>query len=228
MQKSASALPKHHKIIDISLPVSSRSACFPGDVPFSRQITLTYKDSKIVNLTSMTMSPHVGTHADSPVHVCGDMAQMHDMAGDLPLQPFIGPVLVIDIAPFSGAIKVDDVVSKLPQGTLPERILFRTCHQMRFDHFEETYPNFSVELIDYLADRGVILIGIDTPSVDDINSKTLEVHHSLVKHKMCWLENLDLTGAGQGDYFLVALPLKFMELEASPVRAVLLESSEGG
>ncbi|HEY9717538.1 MAG TPA: cyclase family protein [Trichormus sp.] len=221
------ALSQQQKILDISLPISSKSACFPGDTPFSRNITLTYRESKVVNLTAMTMSPHVGTHTDSPVHVCGDMSQATDMAGQLPLQPFVGPALVLDLAPFTGAIKVSDVETKLIDATdFPQRILFRTCHQIRFDHFEDAYPSFSVELIDYLAERGILLVGIDAPSVDDINSKTLDVHHRLVKHKMCWLENLDLTGARHGNYFLVALPLKLMELEASPVRAVLLEPGD--
>jgi len=222
-------LSKQQKIIDISLPISSKSACFPGDTPFSRNITLTYKDSKIVNLTAMTMSPHVGTHTDSPVHVCGDMSQATDMAGQLPLQPFVGPALVLDIAPFPGVIKVEDVETILAdQKEFPDRILFRTCHHIRFDQFEDAYPSFSVQLIDYLSQRGVVLVGIDAPSVDDINSKTLDVHHCLVDHKMCWLENLDLTNARHGNYFLVALPLKLMELEASPVRAVLLELGDDG
>ena len=56
-----------YRIIDISQPISSRAACFPGDTPFSRQVTVSYQDS-VVNLTAITMSPHVGTHADAPVH----------------------------------------------------------------------------------------------------------------------------------------------------------------
>jgi arylformamidase len=76
-----------------------------------------------------------------------------------------------------------------------------------------------------MAMRGVRMIGIDTPSVDHIESKNLETHHQLLERDMLWLENLDLTQVSEGEYFLVALPLKFMELEASPVRAILLTDS---
>ena len=73
-------------------------------------------------------------------------------------------------------------------------------------------------------------MGLDTPSVDAVDSKTLETHHQLLAQGMAWLENLDLTHVplSQGlssEFFLVALPLKLMELEASPVRAVLLRNS---
>lgn len=212
------------KIIDISLPVSSSSACFPGDTPFQKQITLTYKDSGVVNLTSLTMSPHVGTHVDAPVHVCGDMSDECGKVGDMPLEPFIGPVRVIDLAPFTGGISAQQFRDKVGKSPPPPRVIFKTCHQIRYDVFENDYAYLSVELIDALADAGVVLTGIDTPSVDHINSKDLLTHHKLLEHKLVWLENLNLVDVRAGDYTLVALPLRFVELEASPVRAVLLEN----
>ncbi len=96
------------RIIDISQPVTSTSACFPGDVPFSKQMTLTYADSQIINLTALTMSPHVGTHADAPSHIGGDMDALDAMAGAMPLAPYIGECFVIDAAPFKkGAVGVE-------------------------------------------------------------------------------------------------------------------------
>lgn len=212
------------KIIDISQPVSSSSACFPGDTPFQKAITLTYKESGVVNLTSLTMSPHVGTHVDAPVHVCGDMSQTGGKVGDMPLEPFIGPVRVIDLAPFTGGISAQQFKDKVQGTSPPARVIFKTCHQIRYDVFEDDYAYLSVELIDALAALGVVLTGIDTPSVDHIDSKDLLTHHKLLEHKLVWLENLNLVDVKEGDYTLVALPLKFMELEASPVRAVLLEN----
>lgn len=212
------------KIIDISQPVSSSSACFPGDTPFQKAITLTYKDSGVVNLTSLTMSPHVGTHVDAPVHVCGDMSDTDGKVGDMPLEPFIGPVRVIDLAPFTSGISAQQFKDKVAGKSPPARVIFKTCHQIRYDVFEDDYAYLSVELIDALAAAGVVLTGIDTPSVDHINSKDLLTHHKLLEHKLVWLENLNLVDVKEGDYTLVALPLRFMELEASPVRAVLLEN----
>lgn len=208
-------------IIDISLPISSSTACFPGDTPFTKKTTLTYRETKIVNLTALTMSPHVGTHADSPIHIYGDMESGDDMVGSMSLSPFVGPCVVLDIAKMQSGITPQDV-QRLDNFQSAKRVLFRTVDQIRYDHFEDEYSYFTPELIEHLAGRGVVLAGIDTPSVDHVRSKDLPAHNVLHKKRMSWLENLDLTKVEEGAYFLFAAPLKFMELEASPVRALLL------
>ncbi len=216
---------ERYRIIDVTQPVSSRAACFPGDTPFSRQITVSYQESKVINLTAITMSPHVGTHADAPVHVTGDMNDGVGMAASLPLENYFGPAVVLDVSPLDERIKAEHVAAKLEKfSDMPRRILFKTSWLIRHEVFEEKYAYFSVSLIEELAREGVFLMGIDTPSVDYIHSKTLDAHHALLKADMCWLENLDLTRVEEGEYFLVALPLKLTEVEASPVRAVLLQS----
>ena len=211
------------KIIDISQPVNSKSACFPGDVPFSKEVTLTYKDSGIVNLTAFKMSPHVGTHADAPNHMKGELEDPGGCASDLPLSSFIGKAQVLDLSPLTRAIKPDDVLAHFePDERLPERILFKTRHHIRYDVFEDDYAYVSVELAELLSDHSVKLIELYTPFVDHIDSKTLDAHAVLLKGGLTWLENLDLSRAQAGIYQLVALPLKMEELEASPVRAVLI------
>lgn len=220
---SDAVISNYSRIIDISQPVDSKSACFPGDTPFSRHITVTHKDSGVINLTSLTMSPHVGTHADSPVHIKGDMHENQGMASQLPLDAFIGPARVIDLAPYESGISAEQFLSKVSKlETVPRRILFKTCHQIRYQVWEEKYAFLTVELVEALHSKGVGLVGIDTPSVDHTQSKNLETHHKLDELSFVWLENLDLTQVEEGNYFLVAPPIKFVELEASPVRAVLL------
>ncbi len=219
---------QYKKLIDISQPVKADSAVFPGDTHFTREIVLTYEKSQVVNLTALTMSPHVGTHVDAPSHIKGDLTSGQDMVGALPLEPFIGPVLVLNLAPTNDGISWAMVKSRLEAlnmntDRLPERMLFKTKEKIRYEVFEDDYSFFTPELVQELSKRGVKLIGIDTPSADHINSKTLEAHHELDKAKMTWLENLDLTNAEEGEYLLIAFPIKFMELEASPVRAVLLK-----
>ncbi len=225
------------RIIDISQPVSSATACFPGDVPFSRQVTLNYANSAaggggVINLSALTMSPHVGTHADAPVHIQGSFdAENSSEAtiGQLPLSPFVGPALVVDLSPWSEAIQwaqVEPYLVAWPE--LPSRVLFKTQAQNQANQFQPPYAWPAVDLIQALAQRGVVLVGIDTPSVDFVDSKTLDSHHALLQASMVWLENLDLTDVtttspAHTPPFLVALPLKLMELEASPVRAILLQ-----
>ncbi|MCE3234701.1 MAG: Kynurenine formamidase [Vampirovibrio sp.] len=219
-------------IIDISQPVSRTTACFPGDVPFSREVTVSYESSQVINLCAFTMSPHVGTHADAPVHIYGDMNQpgpQTETIGQVGLSPFIGQATVVDVSPWDGPIAWEQVAEPLSlYKVFPQRILFKTANAIRHDVFEDQYAHFTPGLIAELAKRGVVLVGLDTPSVDAVDSKTLETHHALLTAGMSWLENLDLTGVSvqhhqPQDYFLVALPLKLMELEASPVRAVLLK-----
>ncbi len=212
------------EVIDISQPVETKTACFPGDVPFSRQITVTHEDSKVINLTSFTMSPHVGTHADSPIHIYGDMASGVGMASALPLEYFMGACQVIDLADCFEPITSKYLYSRMDKNEkMVPRLLFKTRHHIRYDKFEDNYASFTPDLVEALQEHQVKLIGIDTPSVDHSDSKNLETHHCLHKYKMTWLENLDLTRAKAGFYSLIALPLKFTELEASPLRAVLLK-----
>lgn len=212
-----------YELIDISIPISSKTACFPGDTPFSKEAVALGNDG-CFNLTKFTMSPHVGTHADAPVHVEGDLNSGKGTAGLMSLNAFIGPVTVIDIAPFDGEITVDLVRAKLDGKDL-ERVLFKTTNALRYEVFEDSYSYLSVELVKYLSSCGTNLVGLDTPSVDHVTSKTLSTHHQLINSSMSWLENLDLTKIVEGNYFLIAPPLKFMELEASPVRAVLLKAT---
>ena len=224
------------RIIDISQPVSSATACFPGDVPFSRRVTMSLEDtgpeSGVINLSAFTMSPHVGTHADAPVHIQGSFeapSPSEAMIGELSLSPFVGPALVIDLSPWHEAITWPQVEPHLRAWSeLPPRVLFKTQAHNKANLFQPPYAWPAIDLIQSLAERGVVLVGIDTPSVDFIDSKTLESHHALLQAGMVWLENLDLTGVTAtspqaAPPFLVALPLKLMELEASPVRAVLLQ-----
>ena len=74
-----------------------------------------------------------------------------------------------------------------------------------------------------LATKNVVLVGIDTPSVDPSNSQTLPAHQQLHRLNLRVLENLVLDDVPEGDYELIALPLKLTQADASPVRAILRE-----
>lgn len=223
--------PNAFEILDISQPVTPDTAAFPGDTPFSMDVTATVRESGSINLTRFTMSPHIGTHADAPSHITGDLHYGDDrlevtLAGQMPLAPFLGRCRVVDVSPASHAVNRETVGGKLAKDDFPPRILLKTREVVRFDRFEDDYAWIGADLIKWLAENGVQLVGIDTPSVDHVESKTLETHHALHAAKMNWLENLDLSAVAGGDYFLIALPLKFATLEASPVRAVLLRPKE--
>jgi arylformamidase len=215
---------KYKRLIDISQPVKSDSAAYPGDTPFQKEIVLTFEKSGLVNLTRLTMSPHVGTHVDAPSHIKGELTGDASTVGQMSLEPFIGPALVLDLAPCREAITWSLVEPRLKEiKQLSERVLFRTQEKIRYEVFEDSYAFFTTEVIDELHRRGVKLMGIDVPSVDRVGATYLEAHCQLDRFGMVWLESLDLCQAHPGEFYLVALPIKFMELEASPLRAVLLE-----
>lgn len=213
--------PQSFQIIDISQPVSSKTTCFPGDVPFTRELTLSFEQSQVVNLTAITMSPHVGTHADAPSHIKGDIADETANIGAVPLAPYVGTAVVVDLSPMpTGAITADLLKTRVRAGD--ERVLVKTQTTINFEKWEGDYPYLSIDAVDYLKSCGIKLIGLDVPSVDHVNSKNLEAHHALNTAGLYWLENLNLTSTIEGRFFLVALPLKLTEAEASPVRAILL------
>ena len=211
------------RIIDISQPVSSATACFPGDVPFSRSLTARIEESGVLNLSALTMSPHVGTHADAPGHIRGSMADRPALAGALPLEPYLGPAVVVDVSPCRAPISVEQVRALLePFGRPLGRVLIRTLARVRHDAFEDEYASLSVELVSWLHDRGAVLVGLDTPSVDPVArriSRRTTPFSATVSPG--WRTSISRR-LKPGRYFLIALPLKLEELEASPVRAVLL------
>jgi arylformamidase len=106
---------------------------------------------------------------------------------------------------------------------LPPRVLVRSYARMPQDRFDTALPAFAPETLEWLADQGVQLVGIDSASVDPADSKTLDSHQVLRRRGLRVLENLLLDEVPEGDYELIALPLKLTEADASPVRAVLRE-----
>ncbi|NWF68278.1 MAG: arylformamidase [Chloroflexi bacterium] len=204
------------RIYDISRTISAHTAVWPGDRPFSYQQPLRIRQGASVNLTTLTLSAHTGTHADAPYHF--DDAGAFPAA--LPLERYLGPALVVSIARRSGGIVPADVAGHDLRGM--QRVLLHTWVSALADNvWPEDFPYPTLALIDWLAARGVLLLGVDMPSVDPFESKTLDGHHRLHQHGMAHLESLCLHEVPDGAYELIALPLKLAPACASPVRAAL-------
>jgi arylformamidase len=202
-------------IIDISQGLSPGMAAFPGDAVYEEAWTFRIGPNCPVNVSRVAFSAHCGTHADAPLH--------YDRQGKavaaLGLEPFIGPCRVIDARGSGPICRPDEIAAKL-EGA-PPRILLRLSDGSDPKVWPTGFRALSPELIGVLALRGVQLVGIDTPSVDPETSKTLDAHMACRNADMRILENLVLAHVEPGDYELIALPLKFENLDASPVRAVL-------
>jgi arylformamidase len=168
-----------------------------------------------VNVSAVIGSPHVGTHADAPLHVHDGWPGSHE----LPLDAFVGTASVVDISTQSGVIEAD--AFPYDPEMHGERLLLRTGKTIAGGQFPNEWPTLSEACVRSLMGRGMRLLGVDAPSVDPRDSKTLPVHHMLFSGNAYILENLDLRRVPVGSYELIALPLKLMALDAAPVRAVL-------
>lgn len=199
---------------DISVLTGACTPEWPGDTPFSCGWTARVAEGSSVNLTTITSSPHVGTHADAPLHVMDGGAS----AESLPIDAFIGRALVIGVTGLPRDLGAD-WAERVPDGTA--RLLLRTGTSVASGTFPADWPALSAEAAELLVRRGLRLLGVDAPSVDRRESKTLAVHHALFRGGAQVLENLDLRGVAEGEYELSAVPVKWAGVDAAPVRAVL-------
>ena len=194
-------------------------AVFPGDAAYEQDWTLRLGPDCPVNVSRVSFSVHCGTHADAPLHYDAGGAAV---AG-LSLEPYIGPCRVIDARGSGPLCAPDEIAAALENA--PPRILLRLMDRLDPKVWPKGFRALAAGTIELLASKGVVLVGIDTPSVDPETSKTLDAHMACRKADMRILENLVLAHVEPGDYELIALPLKFENLDASPVRAVLRISS---
>jgi len=205
------------RIWDISAPVMATSPVFPGDTPYSQEWSATLGPGCPVNVSRITLSPHVGSHADAPLHYGNEGAPI----GAVDLDPYLGRCRVIHAIGCGPLVELRHVEHAL--ANLPPRVIVRTYERMPVDRFDGDLTAYAPETIEKLAQLGVKLVGIDTASIDPASSKTLDSHQVIRRLGLRVLENLVLDDAPEGDYELIALPLKLMTADASPVRAVLRE-----
>jgi arylformamidase len=204
------------KLWDISPPVGPDSPLFPGDTAYSQQWTARIGPGCPVNLSAITMSPHIGAHADAPLHYGPGAPTI----GEVDLAPYLGPCRVIHAIDCGPLVRLEHLIHAVDG--LPPRVLVRTCAKAP-TAWSPTFSAFAPETIAWLASIGVRLVGIDSQSVDPADSKSLDSHHLLLQHDLRVLENLVLDDVPAGDYELIALPLKLITADASPVRAILRE-----
>lgn len=201
-------------LIDVSRLVSEETAVWPGDTPFSRKWVMAIEEGCACNTSTFTMSAHTGTHTDAPCHFDDDAASLEKV--DLEL--YIGRCRVIH-AGQADCIRPSDIDGLDLREE--ERLLFRTEPHLADDAWRDDFAYVSAEVAARAAAEGLKLIGIDTPSMDPMESKTMTAHKTLLSGGVAILEGLDLSGVPEGRYELIALPLRIARADSSPVRAVL-------
>jgi arylformamidase len=201
---------------DISPPLRPGIPVWPGDTAYAEERTWHLTGACPVNVSRVTLSTHTGAHADAPLH--------YDVAGapvgGLDLTRYLGRCRVVHAIGVGKLVQPEDVAAQL--GGV-ERLLIRTYHEAPQQRWDPDFAAVAPATIDLLAARGIVLIGIDTPSLDPQESKTMDAHRAVRRHGLSILEGLVLDAVPPGDYELIALPLALAGLDAAPVRAVLRE-----
>ncbi|MBE0550734.1 MAG: arylformamidase [Rubrivivax sp.] len=209
------------RLWDISPPVSAGAPVFPGDAAYRSVWAARIGPGCPVNVSTITLSPHTGAHADAPLHYDDEGAAI----GAVALQPYLGRCRVVHAIACGPLVRWQHLAHAVAD--LPGRVLVRTYVRAPVDRWDAELAAYAPETVERLADLGVTLIGIDTASIDPAASKALESHQVIRRRGLRVLENLVLDEVPEGDYELIALPLKWTSADASPVRAILRELPAG-
>jgi arylformamidase len=199
-------------LYDISPSIIERLQVWPGDTPPRREVLLDLARGDNITLSTLHATVHLGAHADAPSHF-GRTARTIDQQD---LETYLGPCQVVCVE-----ARPHERIASLPVSVVAPRVLIATGTFPDPEHFTEDFAALAPELIGRLHDQGVRLVGIDTPSVDLFDSKDLPTHRACLEYDLAILEGLRLKHVPDGMYELIALPLKLVGFDASPVRAVL-------
>jgi arylformamidase len=205
------------RIYEISPIIDENLKVWPGDKSLEREIVADMKKGDRNTSSKIHTTVHLGCHADALSHVSLEGATIDEM----PLDHYLGECQVIKVEgkPL-GRVKPEDIKADIKA----KRVLFATGTFPDFSNWNTEFAGLSPELIDYLAEKGVITIGIDTPSVDNMaDVEDLITHKKFVEHKIAIIEGIVLKDVPEGIYELIALPLRMKDLDASPLRAILRE-----
>ena len=201
------------RLWDISQVLRPDLPVWPGDTAFDHRSTWAMGDGSPVNVSALSLSTHSGAHADAPLHYDASGASIEAVG----LEPYLGECLVIDARGCGPLLEPDH----LPPLDGARRVLFRTYEVFPHEAWDSSFTAIAPATIRIMAAQGVLLIGLDSPSLDPETSKTMDAHHAVSAADMRVLEGLVLDEVPPGRYELIALPLAIAGADAAPVRAIL-------
>jgi arylformamidase len=204
------------KIIDITRPLSDDgTGAYPGDTAPQ----FTQRDAGLYLISDLRLSSHSGTHIDAPVHYL----KSGPTIDTVPLSHLVGPCRVLDLSGAGPSIDRSDLMGRIDGAG---RVLLKTAYS-GCSVFREDYPSLTLDAARYLTAQGILCVGIDSFSIEAFVCDG-SVHRELLGHGCLVIELLDLSQVNEGDYMLVALPLRLAGLDGSPARVVLLDMEGDG
>lgn len=208
--------PQPPKYYDLSRSLTPATAVFPGDTPVTISPVMRMADGAACNVSSITLSVHAGTHIDAPRHFA-DGAPGVD---ELPLDVLIGPARVISI---SGPALTPEMLERFDLAGVVRLLLHSAASSVPDDVWEDEFLAITPAAAAWLGQHGLRLLGTDAPSVDPAASQDLPTHKALLHYGVVIVENLCLHGVPDGDYELIALPVRIAGCDAAPARVLLRE-----
>ena len=211
------------KIWDVSRTLSNDLAEWPGDEPWHFRLTKEKTKGESVNLGAISMSVHNGTHADAQFHFDTNGGSIEKAS----LETYLGRATVVDLAQAfleskeKHLITIEDLRPSAEAIAATSRLLVKTGRWNDSTVFPNEIPVIAADVPAWLQKNGVRLLGLDLPSVDEIDSKSLQNHHALARAGIAIVESLNLSDVAPGIYQLAALPLKIAGGDGAPMRAIL-------
>ena len=207
--------------IDISVRLRNGLVPWPGDPPFQLKRVNDMARGDVCTFSALSMSAHAGTHIDAPLH----FVKRGRSIDTLPLDATVGPARVIPIRN-RALITADELQPhRIRAG---ERLLFKTRNSARRRPgvFFKNYVALGPDAAEYLAARRVRAVGIDGPSIAPLDAHMAGVHRVLLRAGVWIIEWLDLRNVSAGSCHLVCLPLRIVNGDGAPARAILRSSKQ--
>lgn len=213
------------RVFDVTVPIQEGMTVWPGDTPVGFEASARIAAGTAANISSVTLSSHCGTHVDAPWHFEDDGPKLDE----IPAERWVGPAMVVTVPAGEARITAATLEGLvIPAGTT--RVVFKTrTGSRRHDApFDEGYVAVAVDGARWLLDRGIDLVGIDSPSIECFDDHEHLTHHALLGAGMLIIEGLDLTGIDPGPYLLICLPLHLAAADGAPARALLVRGAATG
>jgi arylformamidase len=220
------------RLIDLTLTVSPRLR----GVEFEPKHT---HERDGFNTRTLHLYSHSGTHMDAPLHFNAGDGTI-DSAGDgtidrIPLEHCVLPAWVVDITRLEpkALITVADLGPVAQRVQPGEGLLLKSGWSRHIDdpqYYRDNFPRISEELAAWCIKRRVRLLGVEPPSVADVNNmaECTTIHRLLLGAKIVIVEGLtNLTAIQQPRVLFCAAPLKIEAGDGSPCRAFAIEGNEG-
>jgi arylformamidase len=208
------------KIFDISLSISPHLPVWPGDPPIMLEQVESMDQGADANVSHISAGVHIGTHVDAPHHFLNDGRTVDE----LPLDVLIGPCYVTQLPDGIKAITVE-VLEGASLPTNATRILFGTSNSRLWSRgemeFQKDFVAVEEDSANWLVERGIQLVGVDYLSVAPYGN-SVPTHRILLQAGVVVVEGLDLSTLPRGFYDLYCLPLKLLDTEGAPARAILV------